>query len=71
MQRWQSFYLATSALKPATSRGFPLEDFELMRGIVFGRPRADLQRRLIKTYLEAQDWFNPILISTIPMLNAT
>jgi hypothetical protein len=70
MERWQNFYFTKSALKSTDVAGLPLEDLTLMRGIVFGRHGRVFKDAVIRTYLEAQDWYkaNPDFQNS--MLNA-
>jgi hypothetical protein len=71
MERWQNFNFAKTALKSADVSNLALEDLTLMRGIVFGRHGRVFKDAVIRTYLQAQDWYKPNPDFQNSMLNAT
>ena len=59
MDAWKDFDFSKTSLKQTQLQPFALEDLKLLRGLVFGRHGRIFKDAEIKTYLEAQSWFQP------------
>lgn len=71
MDAWKNFDFSKAAIKPAQIQKLELWDLKLMRGLVFGRHGRIFKDAEIKTYLEAQPWYQPNPDFKNSMLNDT
>lgn len=71
VKRWEEFDFAKDRIVVSQIAGLPLEDLQLLRGIVFGRHGRIFKDPAIKTYLKDRPWYHPNPDFKNSMLNAT
>lgn len=59
MDAWKDVDFSKNAIKQAQIQKLAMEDLKVLRGIVFGRHGRAFKDNDIKTYLEAQSWYQP------------
>jgi YARHG domain len=68
---WKNFDFSQNTIKHADVQKFDIWDLKLMRGLVFGRHGRIFKDADIKTFLEAQPWYQPNPEFKNSMLNQT
>ena len=71
VKRWEEFDFAKDKILMSQIARLPLEDLQLLRGIVFGRHGRVFKDPAIKTYLKDRPWYQPNPDFKNSMLNAT
>ena len=71
VKRWEEFDFAKDKIVVSQISGLPLEDLQLLRGIVFGRHGRIFKDPAIKAYLKDRPWYSPNPDFKNSMLNAT
>ena len=71
VQRWEEFDFGKDTITASQIGRLPLEDLQLLRGIVFGRHGRIFKDLAIKTYLKERPWYQPNPDFKNSMLNAT
>lgn len=71
VKRWEEFDFAKDKIVVSQIAGLPLEDLQLLRGIVFGRHGRVFKDPAIKTYLKDRPWYRPDPDFKNSILNAT
>lgn len=71
VKRWENFDFAKETIVTAQIATLPLEDLQLLRGIIFGKHGRVFKDRAINTYLKESTWYraNPDFKNS--MLNET
>lgn len=59
VKRWESFDFSKHTIVRSQIATLPLEDLQLLRGIIFGRHGRVFKDLAIKTYLNASPWYRP------------
>ena len=68
---WKNFNFSQNAIKQTDVQKLDIWDLKLMRGLVFGRHGRIFKDADIKTFLEAQPWYQPNPEFKNSMLNQT
>ncbi len=71
MDAWKNFNFSSNTIKPAQIHDLNTWELKLMRGLVFGRHGRVFKDTDIKTFLEAQPWYQPSAEFKNSMLNDT
>jgi hypothetical protein len=71
VKRWEDFDFAKDKIVVSQIAALPLEDLQLLRGIVFGRHGRVFKDPAIKTYLKDRPWYRPDPDFKNSMLNET
>ncbi len=71
VKRWEEFDFAKDKIVASQIARLPLEDLQLLRGIVFGRHGRIFKDPAIKSYLKDRPWYQPNADFKNTMLNAT
>jgi len=59
VKRWEAFDFAKNKISVSQITTLPLEDLQLLRGIVFGRHGRVFKDLAIKAYLAERPWYHP------------
>ena len=59
VKRWEDFDFAKNAIVASQISALPLEDLQLLRGIVFGKHGRVFKDLAIKAYLKDRPWYQP------------
>ena len=59
VKRWEDFDFAKNTIVASQIAGLPLEDLQLLRGLVFGRHGRIFKDVAIKSYLKERPWYQP------------
>lgn len=59
VKRWEDFDFAQDKIVVSQIAALPLEDLQLLRGIVFGKHGRVFKDPAIKTYLKDRPWYQP------------
>ena len=71
VKSWESFDFATDKIVASQIAGLPLEDLQLLRGIIFGKHGRVFKDPAIKSYLKERPWYQPNPDFKNSMLNQT
>src|SRR6185503_2166921 len=71
VKRWEEFDFAKDKIAVSQIAALPLEDLQLLRGIVFGRHGRVFKDLAIKAYLAERPWYQPNPEFKNSMLNET
>ena len=71
VKRWEDFDFAKSTIVASQISALPLEDLQLLRGIVFGKHGRIFKDLAIKAYLKDRPWYQPNPEFKNSMLNET
>ena len=71
VKRWEDFDFAKNKIVTSQIAALPLEDLQLLRGIVFGKHGRIFKDLAIKTYLKDRPWYHPNPDFKNSMLNET
>jgi hypothetical protein len=71
VKRWEDFDFAKSTIVASQISALPLEDLQLLRGIVFGKHGRIFKDLAIKAYLKDRSWYQPNPEFKNSMLNET
>ena len=58
VKRWESFDFAKNKIVTSQITNLPLEDLQLLRGIIFGRHGRVFKDLAIKAYLTERPWYH-------------
>lgn len=70
VKRWEDFDFAKNTIVASQIARLPLEDLQLLRGIIFGRHGRVFKDLAIKSYLKERPWYQPNPDFKNSMLNA-
>ena len=59
VKRWEDFDFAKNKIVASQISGLPLEDLQLLRGIIFGKHGRIFKDLAIKSYLSQRPWYQP------------
>jgi hypothetical protein len=71
VKRWEDFDFAKNTIVASQISALPLEDLQLLRGIVFGKHGRIFKDLAIKAYLKDRPWYRPNPEFKNSMLNET
>ena len=71
VKRWEGFDFARDTIVVSQIAGLPLEDLQLLRGIIFGNHGRVFKDPAIKSYLKERSWYRPNPDFKNSMLNQT
>ena len=71
VKRWEGFDFARDTIVASQIAGLPLEDLQLLRGIIFGNHGRVFKDPAIKSYLKERSWYRPNPDFKNSMLNQT
>ncbi|HEU4714580.1 MAG TPA: YARHG domain-containing protein [Pyrinomonadaceae bacterium] len=71
LEPWKNFDFKTNSIKQAQLQPLTIWELKLMRGLVFGRHGRVFKDNDIKTFLQAQPWYQPSAEFNNSMLNDT
>src|SRR6185503_5962735 len=71
VKRWEDFDFAKNKIVTSQIAALPLEDLQLLRGIVFGKHGRIFKDLSIKAYLKDRPWYHPNPDFKNSMLNET
>ena len=69
VKRWESFDFGKETISRNQIAALPLEDLQLVRGMIFGRHGRVFKDLAIKTYLKDRPWYHPDPAFQNAMLN--